>query len=183
MVLHSICTRPSPLTALGEPATDRSALITVKAGVVADDHTYRWVKTKTFRLGNETATAALDALVTDARYRDHYTSPDSETDAAIHGPYRLEAVTVEAFYEVTPETARREIQEWLDLYGPVQPEEIHGDWAFMETRLTSATDIYRLRDLGESALHEFGWILRDFREFVAVDTNSLQLHLVVAAGD
>ena len=59
------------------------------------DHSYRWIDTKAFRrrgqLGPDNR-ELLRALLAHPAYRDHYASPDSETDAPIHGPYRVDAV-------------------------------------------------------------------------------------------
>ncbi|WP_442023322.1 hypothetical protein [Nocardia sp. 2YAB30] len=43
--------------------------------------------------------------------------------------------------------------------------------------------VYRLRDLGESALHDWGWVLWEFQELVLIDRTAGTLALVVAAID
>jgi hypothetical protein len=124
------------------------------------DHSYRWVNVKRFRapVPGAAAVVLLTELFAHPRYRDHYLSPDSETEAPIHGPYRLDAVTAASFDLVDRREAERSLREWVDHY-PVRPDEIEGDLGEVFGDVASGTAWYRLRELGEPAQHDFGWVL------------------------
>jgi hypothetical protein len=73
------------------------------------------------------ARGALRMLLSHPRYRDDYISPESETDHPVHGPYRLDIITVDAFEELDATGAVAILREWVEGYGPVLPEQIEGN--------------------------------------------------------
>lgn len=121
-----------------------------------DDHSYRWVAVKRFEIVAEGAQdrAILGALLTHARYRDHYLSSDShEIDCGpLHGPYRLEAITVDAFEPVSEETARGVVTGFTGRFG--DPPQLLLDRlnSGVFPLISEANARFRLRPLADEAM-------------------------------
>jgi hypothetical protein len=151
------------------------------------DHSYRWIVTKRFSIsGPQTRGPAevLASLLRHPAYRDHFASPDSETDAPIHGPYRLDSIAIDSFNAVTGEEAAHALRAWLDQYGGVSPEQAEGDLEAVRRLLSDSTACFHLRDLGKAAHHEWGWVLgaSGFEEFIALQPDG-SVALIVASDD
>ncbi|MER7519872.1 hypothetical protein [Streptomyces sp. NPDC126499] len=146
-------------------------------------HAYRWVDTKVFRCpAGEPDEALLAALVAHPWFRDDYAGGDVDPDGTRHGPYRLDAVTAGAYRPVEAEEARRVLRDWADEHGPV-PASLEAELAAVFAVVASADRCYRLADLGDGALHDWGGVHCQFHEFVAVDRGRARLTLLVAADD
>ena len=142
---------------------------------------YRWISLKRFDVTTDGETEELvAALIGHPRYRDHYASPESEVDAPIHGPYRLDAVHPGDFLVLPQGTGGARLQAWIDEY-PVSAEAVIGRLDDLLSRLASAEQVLELQDLGKGAHHEFGFVLDLFLELVRVDGKVVEL--VVAAQD
>jgi hypothetical protein len=161
------------------------------------DSTWRWVDVKQFRLGGQGSDRdLLDALITHPRYRDHYTSPNSDTRDPIHGPYELNRIRVDMFTPFTETEAIDALREWTTEFdypegcdaswpwniAPPAPY-IDGDATTVLAMITAATTRYRLSNLGADAYHQFGWVLGEFLELVVINRTSSELILVVASRD
>lgn len=152
--------------------------------ILFNDHSYRWFSVKRFAWdGTGDDTAVLAALIGHWRYRDHYASRDShEQDAReIHGPYRLAAITPTEFVPVGPQGAAALVEEFCGLYG-CPALEVREQIAASVLSWLDRSSWYRLRDLPE-ALHEWGWVLMEFRELVAISRASGEVLSVVMAID
>jgi hypothetical protein len=129
--------------------------------------------------------ALIGALLGHVRYRDHYTSGETEDldPGPLHGPYRLDAITPEAYEPITEDQANATIGEFIDLSGGA-PTKLHDEIAAgLNPLIRSARSRFRLRHLPDEARHEFGWVLWEFREVLFVGTDGKQLTLVVMAID
>ncbi len=126
----------------------------------------------------------LLALLEHPSYRDDYASPDGETDAPIHGPYRVETISTDAFNAVTVDEALAELKTWLDMYGTVASDQIEGDFPAVVRVIESGQSWFRLRDLGKQALHEWGWVvgMQGFHEFIVIGPGEY-VRVVVASDD
>jgi hypothetical protein len=147
---------------------------------------YLWIDVKRFRLPEpvDSELDALDLLIRDPQFRDHYTSPNSQRDdATMHGPYRLSSISRESFEVADRLKAATVIDDFLSLYGGPGETKATEIRERIDPLIESASLVYRLRDLGEEAQHDFGWVLDDFNELVLVDLAGRNLALVVAAGD
>jgi hypothetical protein len=153
--------------------------------ILFDDHSYRWFSVKRFAwddTGDDTA--VLAALIAHPRYRDHYAARDShERDAGdIHGPYRLSAISPAEFVPVGPDGAAALVEEFCVLFaGPPRPE-VREEIAASVLSWLGRSSWYRLRDLPD-ALHEWGWVLMEFRELVAISREASEVLSVVMAID
>jgi hypothetical protein len=153
------------------------------------DGYYDWVNIKHFtvRPSAGPADSALDSLTKHVRFRDNYAEKDShERDSVeIHGPYKLASISPASFEPVSAEAARETLRSFVMLYGtPAEhADRLHVMEAATSATLTAADEIYRLGVLGEAARHDWGWVVRDFTELVAIDRTAGRLSLIVAAQD
>jgi hypothetical protein len=153
--------------------------------ILFDDRSYRWLSVKRFEwdcAGDDIA--MLAALIGHRRYRDHYASRDShEQDAGdMHGPYRLAAITPAEFVPVGPEEAAALVEEFCGLYGCPPRPEVREQIAASVLSWLDRSSWYRLRDLPD-ALHEWGGVLMEFRELVAISREAGEVLSVVMAID
>lgn len=147
---------------------------------------YLWIAIKRFHLpaAETSPLEALGLLIRHPQYRDHYISPDSQSDTGTaHGPYLLSSISVESFDPVRTADATAVLDGFLSLYGGPGEEGAAGIRAQIQPLLDAATQVYRLRDLGSDAHHDAGWVLDDYNELVSVDLPGRSLTLLVAAGD
>jgi hypothetical protein len=150
-----------------------------------EDRSYRWFSVKRFAWdGAGDDTAVLAALIGHWRYRDHYASRDShEQDAGdIHGPYRLVAITAAEFVPVGPDGAAALVEEFCRLYDCPPRPEVREQIAASVLSWLGRSSWYSLRDLPD-ALHEWGWVLMEFRELVAISRKTGEVLSVVMAID
>jgi hypothetical protein len=141
--------------------------------VLLRDHSFRWIDVKEFKtqgLEGLTPREVLAAVLEHPSYRDHYASPDSETDAPIHGPYRMDTISVDDFEPFTAAEALAELKTWLEMYGGVPSDQIDGDLAGVVRLIENGDSRFRLRDLGKQAQRDWGWVvgMQGFHEFVVI---------------
>ncbi len=150
-----------------------------------DDRSYRWFSVKRFAWdGTGDDTAVLAALIGHWRYRDHYASAGShEQDAGdIHGPYRVAAITPVEFVPVGPEGAAALVEEFCGLYACPPAPEVRERIEASVLSWLGRSSWYRLRDL-PAALHDWGWVLMEFRELAAISRAASEVLSVVMAID
>ncbi|MFF9645286.1 hypothetical protein [Kitasatospora aureofaciens] len=147
-------------------------------------HGFRWVDLKAFRFPQDSQDPdLLTAVVAHEQFRDDYAGGGVDPDGSRHGPYWLHAVKPDEYQSVSKVETALVLEEWANQYGCL-PNSLED--ALKETLLTaveSASRIYRLRDLGSGAFHDWGGVHRDFHEFVAIDDDRQVLTLLVAADD
>ncbi len=96
----------------------------------------------------------------------------------------MEAVSPESFDLVCSADAEALLTSWMEQFGPVNAREVEGDLDEVYSLLRSASAVLELRDLGEDARHEWGWVvgLSGFHEFVIVEPEG-GVALIVATDD
>jgi hypothetical protein len=153
--------------------------------VLFDDRSYRWLSVKRFAWdGTGDTPAVLAALIRHQRYRDHYAARDSheEDSGNIHGPYWVDAITPAEFVPIGPDAAAAAVEEFCGLFGcPPRPEVREQIEAAVLSRLERVV-CFRLRELPD-AVHEWGFVLREFRELVVISRTDCVVLLVVMAID
>lgn len=147
---------------------------------------YRWIDLKAFRWAGQAdpePREVLASLIAHQAYRDHYASPESETEAPIHGKYRLEAISVDSFEDMSGPEADRILRMWVEQFGHVDPGQVEGNLDDAYGQVRDAKTLFHLSDLGKTAEHEWGWVLgrAGFHEFVLVEPAGLTL--LVASDD
>ena len=153
--------------------------------ILFDDHSYRWFSVKRFTWdGTGDQSAVLAALIGHWRYRDHYAARDShEQDAGdIHGPYWVAAITPAEFLPVGPEGATALVEEFCGLFDAPPRPEVRGHIEAVVLSQLAGAACYRLRDLPD-AIHEWGFVLLEFRELVAISRAAGVVLSVVMAID
>jgi hypothetical protein len=152
-----------------------------------EDPTYRWIDVKRFSIdGLVEDREVVAALLEHVRYRDHYTSGDSQDidSGTLHGPYRLDAIAPDAYEPITENQAAAAIAEFAHLYGEEPPEGVSTRIeAGLDPLVRSAEGRYRLRQLPDDARHELSWILWEFRELLLINVAKQCAALVVMAID
>ena len=150
------------------------------------DNSFRWIDLKEFHIPvGLSAEDALRQLLEHARYRDHYTSEDShEHDSeSLHGPYELRHIEADSFELVDEQQAIDLVRGFTRAYGDPGVEVLDEIDRVVYPVIRGSGVRYRLRDLGQEALHDFGWVLRDFTELVLIDPANNREVLLVAAID
>lgn len=153
--------------------------------ILFDDRSYRWFSVKRFAWdGAGDDSAVLAALIGHWRYRDHYAARDShEEDAGdIHGPYWVAAITPAEFASVGPAGAVALVEEFCGLYDAQPRHEVREQVNEVVLSQLVGTECYRLRDLTD-ATHEWGFVLLEFRELVAISREAGVVLSVVMAID
>ncbi|MFI6097927.1 hypothetical protein ACIA8G_20400 [Lentzea sp. NPDC051213] len=144
--------------------------------------TYRWVHITRFRIpAVADDSSALAALIEHELYGNNYAGGDPGDDPTRHGPYWRDRVTPAVFDLVGGDTAESRLRAWARQEKD-PPETVSADLereVFQPLR--AAERVYRLRDLGDDALHDWGGVLWEYEEHVLI--GPALLTLVVAAID
>jgi len=129
-------------------------------------------------------TAVIAALIGHWRYRDHYTSPDSQEEDAgdIHGPYLVAAITPTEFVPLDQAGAVAGIEEFCGLFDIPPRSEVREQISEIVLSRLGRSPWYRFLDLPE-AIHQLGCILFEFRELVAILRDDGEVLLVVMGID
>ncbi len=148
------------------------------------DHGFRWVDLKRFRLRAEPPAdeLVLRALMGDDHFADGYSGGGPNPAGGIHGPYRLARIASDSYEHVDAEAAIDEVDGWARQYGrlPASLAEALEEQVYAPIR--KATGLFRLKDLGEAAFHDFV-VHGEFHELVLIDRATNALTLVVAGDD
>jgi hypothetical protein len=150
----------------------------------AGAHGFRWVDLKTFRIRAAGRSAdLLAAVVAHEQFRDDYAGGGVDPDGSRHGPYWISEMSPGAYGQVGNAEAARVLRDWAVQHGalPRSLEALLDGGLFAV--LASASRLYRLRDLGSSAFHDWGGVHGEFHEFIAIDDGQCLLTLLVAADD
>jgi hypothetical protein len=125
-----------------------------------------WVDMICFRLhGNAGDRAVLAELVEHELYGCDYAGGAPGADPARHGPYWRHRIAVDSFDRVGLGTAEAELPTCAELH----------------QHLSRAERVHRLRELGADSVHDWGWVLYEFQEFVLIGQD--EVTLVVSAID
>jgi hypothetical protein len=150
-----------------------------------DNATYRWVDIKRFALPAPAPDDAsiLAALIDHEVYGDNYAGGDPGSDPERHGPYWRDRITPACYDPVDADSVERQVRFWAEQYAPL-PEQVRPELQREVYGPLHAVDrVYRLRDLGRDAFHDWGWVLGEFHECALIDDARGTLALVVAADD
>jgi len=154
-----------------------------------DDSSYRWFDLKRFSfppISDCEASSVIESLISDWHYRDHYTSADShERDSeTLHGPFWVAKIHATDFTRIPASDFVGVIREFCDLYDLPPSPARQGEIDSIVTPFSvPGITYFRLGKPLDSDIHEFGWVLSEFREFVAVDCSRGSLGLLVMAID
>jgi hypothetical protein len=111
-------------------------------------------------------------------------APDPRTQA-LHGPYRLDAITVDNFVKRSRTDALESLDRWLEENGSTA-ETTRDFRTAIDLLLPTDFNLYELPDLGPTSQHEYGSTLgadSGFVEFVAVAPDFTAVTVLVATDD
>ncbi|RAG84349.1 hypothetical protein DN069_17525 [Streptacidiphilus pinicola] len=147
-------------------------------------HGFRWVDLKSFRFPQGSRDSdLLAAVVAHAQFRDDYAGGGVDPGGTRHGPYWLRTVSPHDYQPVARAEAAQVLKEWANQQGGLPGSLEDALEATLFAVVNSASRLYRLRDLGRDAFHDWGGVHIDFHEFVAIDHDRQVLTLLVAADD
>jgi hypothetical protein len=149
------------------------------------DHAFRWVDVKRFRLPRQAQsdTQVLDALIRHGHFRDDYAGGGVDPGGTRHGPYWLDRVSVDAYELVDETTATYALHAWAGQYGELPQALKVALERDVHSLVRAATSRYRLKALGEGALHDWGGVHGEFHELVMINRGTSSLALIVTADD
>ncbi|SEP77334.1 hypothetical protein [Lentzea albida] len=141
------------------------------------DGSYQWVWLDHYRLAAVDDQDALAAMIDHELFGDNHAGGDPGDDPTRHGPYWRDRVRTADYEPVPAEAAESVLRTWA----VTPPAEVLDDLHATYRRLHAAERVYRLRDLGTEAQHDWGWVLDSFEEFVLIGPGTLTV--VIAGSD
>jgi len=154
-----------------------------------DEGTYHWVSLKQFHIDPTLSdTELLDALVAHWAYHDHYAGQDAadQDHHSLHGPYRLECISADAFRPARAAIAEALVQAWAEEATAGPPSEpVQKLLDEKVYPLLGVSSLLELPNLRPDAEHDWGWVVgrNAFHEYVEIDRPRQSLTLIVAADD
>jgi hypothetical protein len=148
--------------------------------------TRQWVDIKVFALPVDVDDrTALALMISHVRYRDSYASAEFQDAKTIHGPYRLNAITVDTFTVADPAEVEALIRTWAEYYVRWYDADREAMEREVYARIHRATVIYQLPNIRDTAQHDWGEVVGGdgFHEFVIIDRAAGELALMVASDD
>jgi hypothetical protein len=140
---------------------DRSIVFDHEQMVRLDKGTFHWVSLKQFRIDpTQSNRRLLDALVAHEQYRDHYAGGRAvdQNYHSLHGPYRLEYISVDTFRPVRPTVAQAVLQEWVKAASNGLPSpQVQQDLNQNVYSVLDADSLLQLPNLRPDAEHDWGW--------------------------
>jgi hypothetical protein len=141
--------------------------------------------------GQPSAAELIEAVLAHPRYDDGFISPWTGPHGNVHGPYRLETLTVGGFQPCSTATAWANLMDWPAInLSPwvsrdlIVSQEIVAAW--VSPLIVGADEIYRLSVPREGNEYGAGWVsgfAAGFHEFIAIDRSNAILTVIVATDD
>jgi hypothetical protein len=145
-----------------------------------------WLHLKRFRFEPSMSDDALiHALLDHERYRDHYTTDDDHWEPTdnLHGPYWLDRIGMDSFDAISATDATKLLCDWSSLGEPSDEPYRENLLDTAKNVIDEATSLLRLRNLRATAEHDWGCVLGEFHEFIAINRGRRLLTLMVASDD
>lgn len=105
----------------------------------------------------------------------------------LHGPYYAEFVTPERFDRLDATAALQTVTAWLREAGGdlgVPPvDQVDGDLAGLIATVEAFAEVYRLQNLSDAAIHDYGFVIQPYLELVGIDVHGRNLWLVAGGTD
>ena len=157
--------------------------------VLLDDNTYRWIDVKHFTFhpaSDVDAGDVIESLINNWRYRDHYASATSHEEDAhtIHGPFLVATISQSNFTPIDVATFGGVVHEFLSLYDnlPGTEKQVEIDRVLFPLQ-SDGTKFYQMTKSLDDDIHEWGFVLWEFRELLVLELSKGQLALCVMAID
>jgi hypothetical protein len=142
--------------------------------------------------GQPSSVELIDAVLQHPRYHDNFLSPWTKPQEGVHGPYRLETLTVDGFRACSVSEALQVLHDWIAcpdanprfMAAMLESQEIVAAWT--SPLILGADEIYHLIVPREGNEHECGWVCGTafgFHELITVDRRNNVLVVIVATDD
>lgn len=147
--------------------------------------TFQWIFIKRFLLPAVSCDdqEVLARLLAHELYGDSYAGGEPGADQELHGPYWRHQIMPDSFVPTTAVAETARLRAWARQYADVSRRLRRAMKRELFEPLALADAVYRLRELGESAHHDWGWVLGPFHELVLIDRARTRVSLVVASDD
>ena len=146
--------------------------------------TFQWVDVQRFSVAAGVGDReALALLISDGRYGCDYAGGAPGQDPDRHGPYWRERITPDAFDLTDADAEEHRLRAWAGQHAELSNRLRSELEVALYGPLRAADRVYRLRDLGEAAFHDWGGVHLSFHELALIDRAAGTLALVVAADD
>ncbi|WP_280306310.1 hypothetical protein [Nocardia neocaledoniensis] len=149
------------------------------------DHGYRWIHVTPFDLTAPDAPDAeiIAAVMDSVPYRNGHIGGGVDPLGTIHGPFRIECMTVTDYEPLATAVAVERFDRWVDVDLTASAEFTQILAEVVHRRLRAADAVYFLRDLGDDALCDYGRIHGEYNEFLTVDRPRREVALILAGDD
>lgn len=142
---------------------------------------FHWISAKSYTAPHPIdAAEVLRLLIADQTFRDTYTGDNGHPP--VHAIYEIDAISVDSYEPITKDQALTTIDAYCARFEMPQ-EETGGLQRSVMQPIRNASDIFRIRDLGDTARHEAGWILDDYDEIIALNRQTGSTTMIVMGGD
>jgi hypothetical protein len=140
--------------------------------------------------GQPAAGELIAAVLEHPRYHDMFITRWTGPQRGVHGPYRLETLSVEGFEPCSVATAIDVLNKWPASHlNPwvshemIESQEIVAAWT--SPLILAASEIYHLTVPREGNEHDCGWICGTggFHEFIAFDRPNNTLTVIIGTDD
>jgi hypothetical protein len=137
-----------------------------------DNGSFQWIDVQRFRFTDALEPSHPDLLTAVIAHEvfgnDYATRPGNNPER--HGPYWRDRITPASYYPMAPAAAEQELRTWTEQFVPLAPEtRLQVEQQVVEP-LRATDAVYRLRDLGPDALHDWRGVHNEFHEFVLLKT-------------
>lgn len=111
--------------------------------------------------------------------------PPSPARPPLHGPYYLDRISPDSFDLLDGAGGLGDVMDWLRACDPPVPPtgQLQGDLPALLQTVETSDVVYRLRDLGASAVHDYGNVVQPYIELVAIDSQRVNAWLIAGGTD
>ncbi|GAA2389006.1 hypothetical protein [Dactylosporangium salmoneum] len=149
------------------------------------NNSFQWVDIQRFQLPRPAVddTTVLAMLISHELYGDDHAGGAPGDNPERHGPYWRDRITPEAFDLTNASVDEPLLRAWAER-NVTLTEPLHTALdRELYKPLRAADRMYRLRDLGPDAFHDWGGVHTEFHELALLDHAAETLTVVVAADD
>ncbi|MFD6394797.1 hypothetical protein [Nocardia sp. NPDC060259] len=148
-------------------------------------HCFQWVDVRTFIIPDSAVNddAVIDGVLRAVEYRDDYVGGGIDVDGIRHGPYWISSLSPSSFDLIDHNGAVDILDRWLQNCGPVPTTLSEELKSSVNDALAGADSVYLLKDLGDSAINDYGNLHVEFHELLAIDRNTKLVSLIVLTDD
>ncbi|MGW0099742.1 hypothetical protein [Nocardia sp. NPDC003354] len=149
------------------------------------DYARKWVHISPYALTTPGSSDPdiIAAVMNSVPYRNGHVGGGVDPNGTIHGPYRIECISPQDYEPMAAGDAIERFNRWVATHTSDSAALTVLLSAEVRRRLSEADAVYVLRDLGDSAVCDYGRIHDEFNEFLTIDRASGNVAVIVASDD